>query len=98
MAEINKETIKTLAYLSRIECTEEEQEALSKDLNKMVGYVSLLDEINTEEVLPCNQVVDLENVFREDERKATLSRDIFLSNTPKSFGGFVVVSPVFKQS
>lgn len=95
---IKKETIKYLTKLSRIGCSEEEQEALLKDLNGIVQYVSQLQTIDTDHVAPCNHVLEeVENVMREDIVGATLPREAFLGNAPAHVGGMIRVPPVIKN-
>lgn len=99
MANLDKETIKKLTHLCRIECDEEEQEALSHDLKKILDYIEQLQQIDTEHVLPCNQVLDdMANVTREDIVGETLSREAFLANAPSHIGGMIRVPPIIKQS
>lgn len=98
MAELDKKTIQALSELSRIECSEAEQEALLKDLQKILDYVDQLQEIDTSQVAPCNHVLEgMVNVAREDEVGLTMPREDFLSNVPSHTGGMVRVPPVFKQ-
>lgn len=98
MAELNKQTIKTLTTLSRISCTEEEQEAILTDLQKIVSYMDQLNEVDTENTPPCNQVIaNMANVMREDEVKEPLPRDVFLANAPAQIGGMIRVPPVLKS-
>lgn len=97
MPDLNKETIKNLIELSRIDCTEEEQESLLQDLKKILNYISLLDEVDTETVKPCNHVLkDMMNVMREDLVKDIMPREVFLSNAPSHTGGMIKVPPVIK--
>lgn len=99
MAELNKQTIKNLTQLSRIGCSEEEQEALLHDLKGILHYIEQLQTIDTENVPPCNHVLEgMVNVTREDVVGTPLTRQAFLSNVPKSAGGLVSVPPVIKQS
>lgn len=99
MAKLDKETIKNLILLCRIDCTEEEQEALLKDLQSILGYFELLSEIDTENVPPCNHVLEgISNVMRDDIVGETLSRETFLSNAPSQIGGMIRVPPVIKQN
>lgn len=99
MSTLNKETIKKLTQLSRIACTEEEQDKLLSDLEKILAYFEQLKEVDTENVTPCNHVLaDIVNVMRDDVVGPTLSRDKFLANVPaKPFAGMVRVPPVIKQ-
>ena len=95
---LDKSTIKNLTQLSRIDCSEDEQEALLLDLGKILGYIKQLDEIDTSNVPPCNYVLDDVDVNeREDVIGSTLSRDDFLKNAPSQIGGMIRVPPVLKQ-
>lgn len=98
MAQLDKKMIKYLTQLSRIDCTEEEQESLLQDLKKIVDYIEQLNEINTEGVTPCNSVLeDMVNVMREDEAGETMPREIFLSNAPSQISGLIRVPTIIKH-
>jgi aspartyl-tRNA(Asn)/glutamyl-tRNA(Gln) amidotransferase subunit C len=99
MAILTKESIKNLIKLSRIDCTEEEQDALLLDLEKILGLFNQLDEVDTENVSPCNQVIEgMANVMREDTVGNVMPREVFLSNAPSQIGGMIRVPPVMKSS
>lgn len=99
MANLNKETIQQLTRLCRIDCTEEEQESLLKDLKQILDYIEQLQEIDTENVSPCNHVLEnMVNVMREDVVGKVLDREAFLANAPSHIGGMIRVPPVIKQS
>ena len=92
---MDKETLEKLTQLSRIECSEEDQERLLGDLQKVLGYVEQLQEVNTEGVEPCYQVSEgLVCPQREDEVGPTLDREEFLKNSPSHIGGMVRVPTV----
>ena len=67
--EINCETIKHLADLSDLALNDAETEALTSDLQNIIGYISQLDELDTNNIEPTYQVFEMENVWREDEIK-----------------------------
>jgi aspartyl-tRNA(Asn)/glutamyl-tRNA(Gln) amidotransferase subunit C len=99
MAQLDKNSIKSLVQLSRIDCTEEEQEALLKDLKSILKYVELLQEIDTTHVPPCNHVMDdVVNVMRDDIIGDIMPRETLLANAPSHIGGMIRVPPVIKQS
>lgn len=99
MAHLDKETIQQLTRLCRIDCTEEEQEALLKDLKKILTYIEQLEQIDTENVPPCNHVLEgMANVMREDVIGEVLNREVFLANAPSHIGGMIRVPPVIKQN
>lgn len=63
---ISREEILHLAELSNLSLSDGEIENLSTDLNNIIGYISQLDELNTEGVEPTYQMFEMENVWRED--------------------------------
>jgi aspartyl-tRNA(Asn)/glutamyl-tRNA(Gln) amidotransferase subunit C len=99
MAQLTPDTLKKLTELSRIDCTPEEQTSLLKDLDSILGYMALLNEIDTSDVPPCNYVIPHDkNVTRDDVVGETLPRDVFLKNAPSHTGGMIRVPPVLKSN
>lgn len=98
MSTLDKQTIAKLTKLSRINCSEQEQEAILNDLQKILQYMEQLQEINTENVPPCNHVLaDMVNIERKDEVGSTLERKLFLSNAASHSGGYIRVPPILKN-
>lgn len=98
MATINKDTVQYLAKLSRIAVSEEEEEALVRDLEKIVQYVDELREVDTTNTAPCTYVaksVD-KTPLRKDEVERTLTSDDFFKCTPQQTARMVRVPPVLK--
>ena len=78
--EVKREDILHLADLSNFSLSEEEISGLETDLNGIIGYISQLDELNTDGVEPAYQVFEMENVWREDEiSKQDATREELLS-------------------
>lgn len=97
MAHLDKQMIEYLSDLSRIDLSEEEQQALLGDLESILTYIDLLSEVDTEGTEPCNHVLaDMRNVMREDEIGETMPRETFLNNAPAQIGGMIRVPPVIK--
>lgn len=98
MAKLDKETVEYLSRLSRIECTQEEQEALLNDLKKILDYVEQLQDVDTENISPCCHVLEgMANVLREDTVGEVMDRQLFLNNAPSHVGGMIRVPPILKQ-
>jgi aspartyl-tRNA(Asn)/glutamyl-tRNA(Gln) amidotransferase subunit C len=94
---MDEEELSKLIKLCRIEYTEEEKKALLQHLAKILKYVELLKEVDTEGVEPCCRVSEnLTNVLRDDEVGETLPRELFLANAPAHVGGMIRVPPVIK--
>jgi aspartyl-tRNA(Asn)/glutamyl-tRNA(Gln) amidotransferase subunit C len=98
MVEITKENLLHLAKLCRIACNDEEQEKLLHDFRKIVSYVELLNEVDTDNVDPCNYVTEglAATPLREDVVQQSLSREEFLKGTA-SISGLVRVPSVFSN-
>lgn len=98
MSHLTKDDIKKLTKLSRIDCTEDEQLSLLNDLESILGYFDQLEEVETENVRPCNHVLsEMCNVMREDECGESLKRETFLNNSPAHTGGMIRVPPVITK-
>jgi aspartyl-tRNA(Asn)/glutamyl-tRNA(Gln) amidotransferase subunit C len=98
MAELTKETIRYLSKLSRIHCSEEDEEALLKDLQRILGYIEQLQNIDTEGVPACSHVIaGMNNVLRDDVVGDTMPRELFLNNAPEHVGGMIRVPTVLQQ-
>jgi len=94
---MDEEELTKLTKLCRIECTEEEKKILQQRLAKILKYIELLGEVDTEGVEPCCRVSEnLKSVLREDEVGETLPRELFLANAPAHVGGMIRVPPVIK--
>lgn len=99
MAQFTRETVHYLTSLTRIQCTEEEEEALLADLEKIIHYVELLEQVDTENVEPLVFVVESQHdSMRDDLVEETLPREVYLSNAPQHVGGMVRVPPVLKPA
>jgi aspartyl-tRNA(Asn)/glutamyl-tRNA(Gln) amidotransferase subunit C len=99
MAFIDRDTIKKLTKLSRIQCSEDEETQLMSDLQKIIGYVELMNEVDTDNVKPCNHVIeDMFNVDRDDVIGEVMPREVFLANAPEKIGGMIRVPQIMKSS
>lgn len=88
MSEINLDTVKHIADLARIELQDEQAaEAFTKELDKVVDYAHLLDELDLSSKEPMFHALDLTNVLREDEIAEPLTQEEALSNSKSTQDG-----------
>lgn len=66
---LNKEDIKHIAELARLELTEEELEKYGRELSAILGYIEQLKEVDTDGIDSTAQITGLVNAFRADEIK-----------------------------
>ena len=91
---VSKSDVAHLATLSSISLGDAEIEALTNDLENIIGYIEQLQELDTSGVEPTYQLTGLSNVWREDEIKPQLSREKFLALAPESLSNQVKVPKV----
>ena len=64
---LDRDKLLKLASMSRISLNESEIEIMQENLNSIIDYLNILDEIDTEGVEPTYQVSGIENVTFDDE-------------------------------
>jgi aspartyl-tRNA(Asn)/glutamyl-tRNA(Gln) amidotransferase subunit C len=89
--------VRKVASLARLSLSDDELVASGKKLTTILDYVKLLDEVDTTDVAPMTHPVPAENVFREDQMRASLPREAALANAPKSDGQFFVVPKILEE-
>ena len=78
---ISKEQVLHIADLCNLTLNKEEIDKLSEMLTDTVGYIKILEELDTNNVKETYQVTGKTNVFQEnDEKNTTLSQKEALSN------------------
>ncbi len=88
---INREEVEHVAWLARLELSEEEREKFSKQLGQVLEHASKIKEVDTSNVPPTSHSLPLKNVFREDEVRESISQEEALFNAPqKEKGAFLV--------
>lgn len=97
MREITPEVVRHVALLSRLELTDEEAERYSQELGKILHYVEKLGELDTTDVPPTSHSLALQNVFREDVNRASLTNHEALANAPESEDGCFRVPAVIQD-
>jgi aspartyl-tRNA(Asn)/glutamyl-tRNA(Gln) amidotransferase subunit C len=92
---IDLSTVENLATLSRLEFDEEGKEEIRQQLNKIVEFISQLQEVDTEGVEPMASTVSATSTReREDAVTEEDLRDELMKSSPQSEMGFFVVPRV----
>lgn len=80
---VNEKIIDEIAHLARLEFNAEEKVQIANDLNRMLGFIDKLNELNTDEVEPLIYLSNEHTVLREDEVGPSLSTKEALKNAAK---------------
>jgi aspartyl-tRNA(Asn)/glutamyl-tRNA(Gln) amidotransferase subunit C len=91
---LTREQVEHVALLSRLALTPEQVERATHQLDGILSYIEKLNELDTTGVEPLSHPLKVQNVFREDVRKESLSREDALRNAPRQRNGFFEVPPV----
>lgn len=96
MADITKDQVKHVAHLARLAVTENEAAELTKELGAIIDFAEQLNELDTEGVEPTTHVLDMKNVMRKDEPKATITQEEALQNAPDKKDGHFRVPAIME--
>ncbi len=91
---VTLQEVENIARLAKLSFSEEEKEKFTVQFNQILGYIEKLNELDTDNVEPTDHVLDLYNVFREDEVKTWLTQEEALANAPNAKHGFFSVPKV----
>lgn len=94
---ISHEEIKNIALLSRLSIEDSQLDAVGKAMNDILSYVEELEELDLTDVEPMAHAVPLQNVFRKDEVKPSLDRELALQNAPEEENGYFKVPRVIQD-
>lgn len=93
---IDQKTVRQIAALSRLHLEDAEAVRLGKDLEGIVAYIEALKALDVSDVKPTSHVLDVENVFRDDVPRPSLTNGEALSFSVESHQGFYKVPKVIE--
>jgi len=80
---LDKNQVKYVAELSRIELDDKALDDFTKQLDKILKYMEKLNQLDTKNTPSTSHLQGLENVFRKDEHKQSLANNEVLKNAPE---------------
>ena len=95
--QVTDELVDKIAHLARLSFDEKEKPEIREDLQKMIGFVEKLAEIDTRDVAPLIHMSREVNVFRDDLLRKGVSTAEALSNAPVRRDDFFTVPKVIKK-
>ncbi len=91
---IDKNTTIKIAKLTRLKLKEEEITDLSKELSSIVDWVDQLNEVNTDNIEPLNNISRSKLPLREDKENTKDQSKEVMSNAPEELENYFVVPKV----
>ena len=93
---LSHEDVLYIARLARLGLTEAEVEKLQEQLSLLLENFEVLQQVDTTDVPPTAQSIDLQTVMRDDEVAESLPPEQILANAPQKDGGFFRVQAVLE--
>lgn len=94
---IDEQTVDKIAHLARLELGVEEKQAMITDMNKILGFMDKLNEIDTTGVEPLVYMTSETNILREDVVKQEITHQEALQNAPLHDDDYFLVAKVIKK-
>ncbi len=79
---ITQEMVDYVSVLSRLKLPEEEKARMTADLEQIIGYMDVLNTLDTAQEEPMSHVFPVKNVLRPDVVEASFPRTELLANAP----------------
>lgn len=95
---LTREDVLKIATLSKLEFSESEIEKFRVDLNKIFDYMEELNGVDTSDVDPLFNVLDLKDKLRKDNIKNAEIKKEILKNAPNSDEEFIIVPKVVGEN
>jgi aspartyl-tRNA(Asn)/glutamyl-tRNA(Gln) amidotransferase subunit C len=94
---VDEALVREIASLARLDLSKEEMEMFVTQFKDILDYVSILNEVGTENVPPAYLSSANRSVTREDEIEPSVPTSEFLANAPESKDGYVVIPRVHME-
>jgi aspartyl-tRNA(Asn)/glutamyl-tRNA(Gln) amidotransferase subunit C len=94
---VDEKLVREIAFLARLDLSQEETEMFVSQFKDILNYVSILNEVNTENVPPAYLSSANQTVIREDVIEESVPTNEFLANAPEAEDGYVVIPRVHME-
>ena len=94
---LTKEEVLKIAKLSKLSFEDKEIEKFQVELNDILKYIDMLNEVDTSKIEPLVYINEAVNNFREKEEKPSLEIGKVLLNAPESAENAIVVPKVIGE-
>ena len=91
---MDKKTVTTISYLSRLKIDDEKEEKIVKDLDNIIEFVDQLDDIDTSNIEPLTNPLENTAKTRTDEVTAKNLKNELLEIAPSSNEDYFLVPRV----
>jgi aspartyl-tRNA(Asn)/glutamyl-tRNA(Gln) amidotransferase subunit C len=94
VATLSRGDVEHVAHLARLGLTDDELTRLEGQLNHIMEQYEKLADLDTSDIPPTAQTIELENILREDAPTPSLPAETVLANAPERDGDLYVVPAI----
>src|SRR3989442_4987573 len=87
-----------VAMLARLGLEAGDVEFYADQLSGILGHIDRLQQVDTDDIPPTAQVVEIASRLREDEPRPSLSQEEALANAPATSDGFFRVPAIQEET
>ena len=91
---MDRETVRTICYLARLEIEQKKSEKVQKDLERIIDLIGRLQSIDTSDVEPLYNPLEMTAFKHEDLESSDNKKDKFLKNDAESNEDYFLVPRV----
>lgn len=95
---IDREQVRKVAHLARLELKPEEEEQFTTQLGSILEYFGQLSELDVSNVPPTSRAIDVSNITQPDELKPFSNREAILESAPEREDNFFKVPQIIQSS
>jgi aspartyl-tRNA(Asn)/glutamyl-tRNA(Gln) amidotransferase subunit C len=96
VGKITPEDVEQVAELAQLTLDDDEKRRLAEDMGAIFSYLDKLNDLNTDHTEPMMHVLDMINVYRDDEVKPSLTREEAFQNAPQTDGEYFLVPKILE--
>ena len=95
---LSRDQVRHVAMLARLGLEPGDEDFYAEQLSGILEHIDRLQQVDTDDIPPTAQVVEVKNQLREDEPRPGLTQEDALSNAPGAQDGFFRVPSIQEEA
>jgi aspartyl-tRNA(Asn)/glutamyl-tRNA(Gln) amidotransferase subunit C len=95
---LSKDEVRHVAMLARLGLEPGDEEFYADQLSGILGHIDRLQQVDTDDIPPTAQVVEIASRLRDDQPRPSLTQEEALSNAPATVDGFFRVPAIQEEA
>ena len=93
---LDRQTIERILTLSQLSLDDDAVQQLSSDLDAILGFFEVMNDVATDDVEPLAHAVEIDQQLRPDDAKTSVDRDTLQALAPETADGMYLVPKVLE--